>query len=223
MAITAFPPVERADEHGVLAQGGDLSVPSLLLAYRSGVFPWPVENVPLLWWAVPQRAVLFTKDLLISRSLAKELKRARFTIRFNNDFPAVIQQCARMARPKQRGTWITPQMISAYIDFFNAGYCYCVEAYLDQRLVGGLYGVLIGTFISAESMFHLETDASKICLHALIQHLRSQGVAWVDLQVLNPFTLKIGAQEVPRDTFMNMLQEVVDQKRIVLSKKNLSS
>jgi len=210
MAIKEFPALESADDNGILAIGGDLEVPSLLLAYRSGIFPWPMQGYPLLWWAVPERAVLFLEEFHISRSLAKEIKRAPYRISFDTDFREIISNCSDVPRKSSNGmSWITKEMMDGYCALFEAGYAYCVGAYENDTLVGGLYGVKIDNFVSAESMFHLKPNASKVALAALVDQLRSKGIKWIDLQVINPFTESLGACEVSREEFMRMLSQVV--------------
>ncbi len=209
MAVKQFPPVESADEHGILAIGGDLEVSTLILAYRGGIFPWPIDQAPLLWWAVPKRAILMLKDFHISRSLAKEVKRSPYEIRFNCNFREIISACGAVPRRRQRGeSWITPEMIEGYSALFDAGYAYCVGAYDSGNLVGGVYGVRIERFVSAESMFHLKPNASKLCLVELFSRLPSEGIEWVDFQVINSFTKSLGAKEISRRKFMQMLSDL---------------
>lgn len=208
MTIKAFPVVESADPSGVLAIGGDLEVESLLLAYRSGIFPWPMDDFPLLWWAVPKRALLYIEEFKISRSLVREIKRAPYEIKFNSNFRAVIEGCANAPRnSKHAGTWITPEMIEGYTNLHKAGFAYSIEAYKAGKLVGGLYGVQIERFVSAESMYHIAPNASKLCLVALVDKLRVEKIKWIDLQVINPFTKTLGAREVTRNKFMKLLAE----------------
>ena len=206
MTVLDFPPVENADEHGLLAIGGDLNVDSLLLAYRSGIFPWPLHEDLLTWFAPPKRAVLFFEDLHISKSLRKELNKNKFQIKIDTNFELVIKECAKTKfRKGQQGTWITQEMIDAYIEFNKAGYAHSIEAYIDDQLVGGHYGVSIGGMYAGESMFYREPNASKVSLVHIIEHLKSQGVTWLDCQVMTPLLESFGAKEIDRDKYMELL------------------
>lgn len=213
MTILAFPPVEDADEHGLLALGGDLEVDSLLLAYRSGIFPWPLDEETLAWFSPPQRTVLFLDRLHVSQSLRKEQRRAKCTFAFDRNFPEVIARCAEVKnRGKQRGTWITPQVVSAYCDFHAAGYCHSVECYDDEELVGGLYGVSLGGMFAGESMFYRRPNASKLAFLYLCEHLRERKIPWIDCQVMTPFLKSFGAEEIPRKKFLALLSEGLRSK-----------
>ena len=215
MAISRFPPVDSADEDGLLAVGGDLDVDSLLLAYRNGIFPWPAGEHLLAWFSPPVRAVLFLEDFHISKSLEKKVKKEAYTLCINRDTPSVIRACAKASnRKRQRGTWITGEMIEAYIHFHTAGYCHSVECYLGNSLVGGLYGVCINGFFAGESMFHTESDASKICLVHLVHTLKSRGFTWLDCQVMTPLLETFGACEVSRGAFLDLLEESLKQKSV---------
>ncbi|MFN8391729.1 MAG: leucyl/phenylalanyl-tRNA--protein transferase [Bdellovibrionota bacterium] len=226
MTISAFPPVDDADEDGLLCVGGDLEVDSLLLAYRSGIFPWPVStDCPLVWFAPPTRAVLFLDQVHISRSLMRARERSGFTFSIDSQCENVIRNCARSKnRGKQRGTWIIPQMIKAYSALHRAGWCHSVECLDGDRLVGGLYGVSIGDMFAGESMFYLEPNASKLALWHLITHLQERNVPWLDCQQLTPLLASFGAVEIPRKQFMGLLGEAVTTGRNLFSptiQKNL--
>lgn len=211
MAIEGFPPVEFADEHGLLAVGGDLEVESLLLAYSSGIFPWPMggfREIP--WFAPPTRGVLFLKDYSPPRNLRKIGRRSGCELRVNSAFREVITNCATASnRPGQRGSWITRQMVEAYTVFHKAGFAHSIECYSDSRLVGGLYGVGIGGMFAGESMFYTEPNASKLALDHLVELLRSRGSEWIDCQQLTPFFSGIGAVEIERGRFMGLLKEAL--------------
>ncbi|RMD86896.1 MAG: leucyl/phenylalanyl-tRNA--protein transferase [Candidatus Dadabacteria bacterium] len=209
MVVKSFPPVEMADENGILAAGGDLDVETLILAYSNGIFPWPHTGFPLLWFAPPLRAVLFLDELHISKRLARTRRNSTLTFSMNTDFNGVISNCAASTTRSQRGTWITPEMEEAYCRLYEAGYAYSVEAYNGKRLVGGLYGVKIGKYWGGESMFFLERDASKLCFLYLMDHLKSEGIKWYDCQVINSLTESFGAREIPRDAFMNLLKKAL--------------
>lgn len=213
--IVKFPPVELADDNsGLLAVGGDLEVRSLELAYRSGIFPWPVkESEPILWFAPTKRAILNFTNFRIPRRLQRELKKANFSFHFNTSFEAVIKACATSKnRPRRQGTWITHEMISAYIEFHKAGFAQSFETFdSENQLVGGLYGVLIGKYFAGESMFYKQTNASKFALIQTVQHLRKLGLTWMDVQMLTPLLASFGATEIPRERFMQMLKEAISK------------
>lgn len=210
MAVLSFPPVELADHDGLLAAGGDLEVSTLLLAYRSGIFPWPVEEGQLLWFAPPERAVLFLDEFHLSQRASRALKKAPFHTRMNTAFRDVITRCAELQnRGDQRGTWITPEIVEAYTELHRAGNCHSFETYCGDELVGGLYGVQIGRMFAAESSFYRRPDASKAAMCRLVEHLHSQSIPWFDCQVLTPFSESFGAREVPRSVFMTMLQSAL--------------
>jgi len=209
-----FPPVEEADEDGFLAWGGDLESETLRLAYQSGIFPWPVENLPLLWFAPPERAILRVADFHVSRSLRKLLRQKPWEIRINTNFEAVIQACACAPRPTQEGTWITRDIQRAYCRLHQSGQAHSIEVYLENELVGGLYGVNWGGYLAGESMFHRVSGASKVALVYLVEHLQKQGVTWLDCEVLNPLFEASGAREIPREEFMPMLKAALQLRAI---------
>jgi leucyl/phenylalanyl-tRNA--protein transferase len=205
MAIVEFPDPERADEHGIVAVGGDLEPASLRLAYRHGIFPWPVEGLPLLWFSPAERGVLEFAELHVSRSLVRERRRGRFRLSIDAAFPQVIRACARVPRRGQRGTWITRQILRAYVRLHELGVAHSVEAWDGERLAGGVYGVDVDGAFAAESMFHLEPNASKLALWHLVEHLASRGLDWLDVQVLSPHLERLGAKEIPRAAFLATL------------------
>ena len=206
MVIKRFPPVESADEHGLLAIGGDLEPHSILLAYRSGVFPWPLDESTLAWFAPPERAVIFLHEFHTPKRLKRSLKRHPFTHKRDHNFRGVIERCAEVKnRGEQDGTWITSEIVSAYTALFELGHCHSFETYLHGELVGGLYGIQIGKFFAAESSFFRVSDASKLAMCELVDYLRGEGISWFDCQVLTPFSESFGAREVSRDECMGML------------------
>jgi leucyl/phenylalanyl-tRNA--protein transferase len=205
MVIKAFPPVELADEYGLLAVGGDLEIPSLLLAYRSGIFPWPMRGEKRIpWFAPPKRALIYLNEFSPPRSLIKAS--GRFELGVNLAFPQVVRACGEF---RQGGTWITEEIEAAYLDLYTAGFAHSVESYLNGELVGGVYGVSIGGLFTGESMFYRESNASKVALWALIEFLKAQGVPWIDCQVMNPHLASLGAVEIPRAQFMEMLAQQI--------------
>jgi len=204
-----FPPPERAED-GLLAIGGDLSVARLLLAYRSGIFPWYNEGDPILWHSPDPRAILTAESLRVSKRLARTLRQGVFETRYDTAFEQVIQACAATPRPDQDGTWITQEMVEAYLALHREGYAHSVESWQDNRLVGGLYGVSLGKCFFGESMFSWETDASKAALVRLVEFGTAHGITLFDCQVENPHLLSMGAYPVSRKVFLAMLRARVD-------------
>lgn len=210
--IVSFPDPRRANRHGLLAVGGDLHPDSLVLAYRSGIFPWPTEGMPLPWFCPPKRAILEWSRLHIPRSLRGARNRAPFRLSIDEDFPGVIEACARTPRYDKlsgelEGTWITDEMLEAYVLLHRLGWAHSVEAWEDGELVGGIYGVSVDGAFSAESMFHTRSDASKLALLRLLEHLHAGGLEWLDVQVMSPHVARLGAREIPRDAFLALLKE----------------
>ncbi len=206
----AFPPVDMAltEPAGLLAAGGDLSAERLLAAYRRGIFPWYSHGQPILWWSPDPRTVLFPRELKVSRSLAKTIRNRGFEARFDTDFTAVMSGCGDPAlRPE--GTWITRDMRNAYLQLHRQGFAHSVETWLGGKLVGGLYGVLLGKVFFGESMFSRVSNASKFALRALCDRLASQDVQVIDCQMATPHLLSLGAREIPRHEFVELLHRHV--------------
>ena len=210
----AFPPVESAldSPNGLLAAGGDLTPQRLLAGYRQGIFPWFTEGEPILWWSPDPRMVLFPAELNISRSLTKTLRNRHYTIRFDTAFDAVMKACAA-PRPAQAGTWIGADMCAAYGELHRMGHAHSVETWIDDALVGGLYGVALGHAFFGESMFSHQSDASKLALVALVRHLQHLGFGIIDCQMHTSHLASLGAREVPRRHFSRLLGELVDYPR----------
>lgn len=200
-----FPPVEMANERGLLCAGGDLGTDRLLLAYRSGIFPWYSRDTPILWWSPDPRFVLFPRELRLPRRLVRRLKTKPFEIRADTAFAEVIRHCATVPRPGQDGTWIVPAMARAYCELHAEGWAHCVEAWRDGRLVGGIYGVAVGGAFFGESMFALEPDASKTALAALAAKLVEWDFDFLDCQVRTDNMERLGGRDVGRPEFMAML------------------
>jgi leucyl/phenylalanyl-tRNA--protein transferase len=200
-----FPPVESADADGVLAIGGDLRVERLLLAYRSGIFPWYEEGQPIIWWAPDPRFVLFPDRLRISKSMQRILRSGRFHSTWDEAFPVVIQHCRHIPRADQNGTWITPQMEAAYGELHHAGHAHSIEVWQDSELVGGLYGVIVGRCFCGESMFASVPNASKYALIKLVELLKAKGIDLIDSQVANPHMTRMGAELIPRSEYLTYL------------------
>ncbi|HEU4781138.1 MAG TPA: leucyl/phenylalanyl-tRNA--protein transferase [Steroidobacteraceae bacterium] len=197
-----FPPLDQVldEPEGLLAAGGDLSVPRLLAAYRRGIFPWYSAGQPVLWWSPNPREVLYPAEFRCSRSLAKTLRNRGFVVTFDDDFEAVVDACAAR-REHSPGTWITPEMRAAYCELHARGHAHSVEVRLDGTLVGGLYGVLLGQVFFGESMFSRERDASKVALARLAERAVVAGVQLIDCQLPTPHLRSLGSQPVPRHEF----------------------
>lgn len=211
-----FPPVDRADQSGLLCWGGRADPRTLLDAYRNGIFPWPHEGYPLLWFAPPERAVLCFDELRVNSRLRRSLRSEGFEITFDTAFARVIAACAgpRIVEGElDGGTWITPELIEGYSALHALGWVHSVEAWQKGELVGGLYGVLIGAHFCGESMFHLAPNASKACVVALVERLKAHGATWLDIETMTPHFERLGAREIPRDEFMNWKREAQNQKK----------
>lgn len=194
-----------ATEEGIVAIGGNLEPETLVSAYRHGIFPWPIEGLPLTWFCPPQRAILDFANLHAPRTLAREQKRTSLRFTIDADFRAVIETCAKVKRAGEVGTWIVPEMIEAYCEIHRRGHAHSVEAWEAESLVGGVYGVDAGGAFGGESMFHLRPNASKLALLHMIEHLKSRGLDWMDIQVMTPHMATLGAVEVTRAEFLERL------------------
>jgi leucyl/phenylalanyl-tRNA---protein transferase len=205
-----FPPIEQAldEPNGLLAAGGDLSPERLLSAYRQGIFPWYSEGQPILWWAPDPRMVLCVDELKVSRSLRRTVDKRRFEIRVDSAFDAVIEACAT-PRAGQRGTWITPAMVAAYIRLHRLGYAHSVEAWAGDTLAGGLYGLAIGRMFFGESMFARESDASKVALVHLVEMLKERDMPLIDCQQDTAHLARLGARPMARKTFADAVARLV--------------
>lgn len=213
-ADTPFPPLAAAQKepNGLLAVGGDLSPRRLLDAYRHGIFPWYSEGDPILWWSPDPRMVLFPEELRVTRSLAKTLRNRPHEVRFDTAFAAVMRGCAA-PRPGQGGTWIGPEMRTAYRKLHDLGYAHSVETWIDGELAGGLYGVAIGGVFFGESMFTRTRDASKMALVGLVRRLAAEGFGLIDCQMHTAHLESLGAREIPRAEFARRVKDLVDYPR----------
>lgn len=201
-----FPPVSKASEDGFLAIGGDLSPERLILAYKSGIFPWFEEGDPILWWSPNPRMVLFFEDLVVSKSMRNILNRDTFKVTFNQDFRGVISNCQKIKREGQHGTWITNEMIEAYCKLNELGIAKSVEVWQDDELVGGLYGVDLGNIFCGESMFSKVPNASKVAFIHWSRHLEANNYKLLDCQIYNPHLESLGCREIARDHFIEILK-----------------
>ena len=204
-----LPDPSQAREDGLVALGGDLSVERLLEAYQSGLFPWSAN--PITWWSPDPRGVLPVGAVHVSRSLARTLRQAPYTVTFDQNFSAVIRACAEVPRSGASSTWISPQLLEAYEQLAQAGHAHSVECWQEGRLVGGVYGVSVGGFFAGESMFHRADDASKVALVHLDRHLASRGFTLLDCQMVTSVTRSLGAMEIPRTDYLDRLARAVGQ------------
>jgi leucyl/phenylalanyl-tRNA--protein transferase len=206
----AFPPLELAltEPNGLLCAGGDLSPQRIVLAYRHGIFPWYSAGEPILWWSPDPRMVLVPSEIKISRSLRRTLRAGNYSIKLDSNFPAIIHACARTRRQGQAGTWITAEMQAAYAKLYELGFAHSVETWVNDKMVGGLYGLSIGKMFYGESMFSHATDASKLAIAHLARYLDAQGFGLIDCQMNTPHLASLGAREIPRSEFITRLREL---------------
>lgn len=224
--VLDFPPVSQSTKEGLLAIGGDLSPERLLVAYSSGIFPWYTEGEPILWWSLDPRMVMKPTDLKVTKSLWKTIESNKFSCSFDTDFEGVIRACATVPRTDQQvvedeedadepSTWISEDMIHAYCELHELGFAHSVETYMDNELVGGLYGVSIGKIFCGESMFHTKSDASKVALYNLCQFLIRNNFELIDAQQETGHMKRMGAAPIPRKEFMKQLKLLVKEQSLV--------
>lgn len=202
-----FPSVATASSEGIVAIGGDLSSERLLLAYKSGIFPWFEDDEPILWWSPPERMVLLFENLKISKSMRSILSKNEFKVTFNTAFKEVILNCKKIARNDQPGTWITDEMVNAYCNLHELGYAKSVEVWQNDELVGGLYGIDLGTIFCGESMFSKVSNASKVAFITLAQKLEKANYKLIDCQVYNSHLESLGCMEIDREDFLSILKK----------------
>jgi leucyl/phenylalanyl-tRNA---protein transferase len=202
-----FPSVEIATAEGIVAIGGDLSVERLLLAYRSGIFPWYNEGEPIVWWSPDPRFVLFPEKLRVTKSMQSVLNNATFRFTINRAFTAVLQNCKTITRKQQEGTWITPAVQQAYTQLHEQGYAHSAEAWVNGELVGGLYGIKLGNVFFGESMFSKTSNASKFAFINYVRQLQKEKVTLIDCQVHTPHLESLGAEMIERNKFIALLAE----------------
>ena len=206
-----FPPPRLADPNGILAVGGDLSPDRLLLAYSMGIFPWYEASLPILWHSPDPRMVLSAPDLHVGRSLRKTIRKSPFRLTLDTAFREVIVRCRDADRPDQDGTWITDEMVDAYTELHTMGFAHSVEAWVDQDLVGGLYGVSLGSAFFGESMFTTVADASKVAFVHLVEQLQAWGITLIDCQVHTDHLERFGAKEWSRARFLRALSSALEE------------
>ena len=202
-----FPPVEMATEEGILAIGGDLGIERLLLAYRSGIFPWYSEGEPIVWWSPDPRFVLFPQKLKVTKSMQSVLSNGSFRFTINRAFTAILQNCKTITRREQEGTWITPAVQHAYTQLHELGYAHSAEAWMNGELVGGLYGIRLGNIFFGESMFSKVSNASKFAFINYVRQLQNEKVVLIDCQVYTAHLESLGAAMIDRKKFMVLLSE----------------
>lgn len=202
-----FPPPDLAREDGLLAVGGDLSIPRLLLAYQMGIFPWYSPHEPILWWAPDPRLVLFPDEFHLSQRLRRKIRQNLFEVTMDEAFAQVIRQCAHTRLQDNLGTWIDEEMIAAYCKLHELGYAHSVECWRQGELAGGLYGVSLGKTFFGESMFSKETDSSKIALAGLVSTLLARDYDMIDCQIATGHLMSLGAREISAAKFLGLLEQ----------------
>jgi len=204
-------PDPRKSRGDIVAIGADLDAETLRDAYRHGIFPWPHDHLPMPWFSPRRRTVIFFDELHVGRSLRRSARRSNFRFTIDAAFDRVIRACATTPRPDEQGTWINPEIITAYERLHHEGDAHSIEAWDGENLAGGLYGVDAGGVFTGESMFHTRSDASKLALLHAIEHLRARGCTFFDCQVMTPHIRALGAREIPRARFLDLLAE--EQRR----------
>jgi leucyl/phenylalanyl-tRNA--protein transferase len=207
---TLFPPPDLAVE-GLVAVGGDLRPERLVRAYSEGIFPWYSEGEPILWHSPDPRFVLTPEQFHVPRSLRRSIRAKRFRLSMDTAFREVIEACSLVPRPGQDGTWITPEMIDAYVDLHRRGLAHSIEAWTGDRLVGGIYGISLGAAFFGESMFAQEDDASKVALVVLVEALDRWGIRLIDCQVHTDHLARFGAQPWPREDYLSALEDALQE------------
>ncbi|RXJ56303.1 leucyl/phenylalanyl-tRNA--protein transferase [Candidatus Marinarcus aquaticus] len=209
----SFPnPLDACDE-GLLAYGGDLNPNRIMKAYMSGIFPWYNQHDPILWWSPNPRFILELDEFKVSKSLKKRIDLKQFEVHFDRNFTQTMIECSKVPRPGQTGTWILPEVIQAYSELHRMGYAHSFESYYKEELVGGGYGIAIGNMFCGESMFAKQTDASKVALYHLVEHLKKQGFAFIDCQIPTPHLSSLGAKKISRDSFLERVKQALENPR----------
>ncbi len=221
LTLIHFRDPASASAEGIVALGGNLSATNLLRAYRRGIFPWPIDEYFLPWCCPEKRAILEFKDLHVPRRLARLQRQMPFRLTIDEAFESVILSCAEVERKEETGTWITPQMVGAYCELHRLGHAHSVEVWDGNTLVGGLYGVDAGGAFSGESMFCYRSNASKLALLHLIEHLQKRGVEWIDIQMMSPHMEALGAKSIDRSEFLKRLS-LAQNRKILLFPKSQS-
>lgn len=212
-----FPNPEEAEPEGIIAIGGDLSPARLINAYCSGIFPWFNEDEPILWWSLDPRMVLFPDEFRYSKSLQRTVRSGKYEVRIDTSFEQVMRHCGTVDRSKQgqNGTWITEEMVEAYVRLHQLGLAHSFETYYQGEMVGGLYGVSLGPFFFGESMFHTMTDASKVAFVRLVQFAREHHFRLIDAQQESTHLASLGARPIPRSEYLTELNAIGDDNTIL--------
>ncbi len=213
--LNLFPPVDEALEDGLLAIGGDLRPERLLEAYANGIFPWYDEDHPIMWWSPDPRMVLIPNQMKVSKSLSQVIRNSDFQVKFDQQFEEVIKACGKINRKNQPGSWITTDMIEAYVKLHTMGFAHSVETYRNGQLAGGLYGVSLGGIFFGESMFHTQSNASKVALYHLVQFAMEMGIELIDVQQETSHLASLGAKAIKRDTFLSLLKKLVSRPTLM--------
>lgn len=200
----------QAEKEGLVAVGGNLSTDSLLLAYKSGVFPWFTPGDPILWWSPDPRLILLPENYKCSRSMRQVINSGKFEIKYDTNFVDVITNCSKVLRPNQEGTWISPEIVKAYKTLHRLGYAHSVETYYQGQLVGGLYGVVLGKAFFGESMFHFMSNASKFAFYHLVLKVKELGIYFIDAQQQTDHLKSLGARCIPRKEFLVVLEKALE-------------
>ncbi len=200
----------QAEKEGLVAVGGNLSTDSLLLAYKSGVFPWFTPGDPILWWSPDPRLILLPENYKCSRSMRQVINSGKFEIKYDTNFVDVITNCSKVLRPNQEGTWISPEIVKAYKTLHRLGYAHSVETYYQEQLVGGLYGVVLGKAFFGESMFHFMSNASKFAFYHLVLKVKELGIYFIDAQQQTDHLKSLGARSIPRKEFLVVLEKALE-------------
>ena len=218
-----FPKPEFAEPDGLLAIGGDLTPLRLLTAYSLGIFPWFNEDNPILWWSLDPRLLCFPDEIKFSKSLMQRIKRREFEVKIDTNFQKVVELCSNVKRNNQKGTWISSEIIDSYTQLHHMGYAHSFETYKDNTLVGGLYGVSIGAMFSGESMFHLESDASKVAFYYLIQFALKHQFNFIDCQQVTPHMQRMGGRPIPRKAYLMLLNKSLKKVSLVEKWNNIDN
>ncbi len=204
-----FPPAGEAETDGLIAIGGDLSAPRLVQAYAQGIFPWFLEYDEFYWYSPDPRLLLFPDEYKVPDSLRRIVKKELFEVRFDTDFERVIRACSIACRPEQDGTWISSEFIGGYTELYRLGFAHSVESYFEGELVGGLYGVSLGSAFFGESMFFTRSNASKVAFYKLVERIKEFGFRFIDCQVETSHMIRLGARTVPRGDYLVMLGDAM--------------
>ncbi len=204
-----FPHPDLADEYGIVHLGGELTIDNLLTSYKMGIFPWPYqEDFPMVWYSPNPRGVLFVENFIVNKSFKKFLNSTNFKATFNKSFREIVSKCQKN-KVRTESSWITEKLINGYENLAQAGHAYSIEVWDNEDLVGGLYGVKINNFYSAESMFYEQSNASKYAIYSLVEHLKEQSLQWVDIQMVTPITAQLGGIEIERNEFLQLLSHSI--------------